>query len=122
MPRSGRSSSATAAYRPVSSWSASQVQLCGEDTLVGCDRRRADTVAEQLSAVATPASTTAASLARRFTGEQWLSVEDAVAELAGRVLGLLSAPLRAALQQTAPTIDLDTTDTEVYGRRKQGVS
>jgi hypothetical protein len=98
-----------------------QIQLCGEDALVGCDRRRADTVAERLSAVPTPASTTAASLARRFTGEQWLSVEDALAEVARRVLGLLSAPRRALLAGQAPTVDLDTTDTEVYGRRKEGV-
>jgi hypothetical protein len=53
-----------------------------EQYLIGCDRRRADTVAEQLSAVPTPASTTAASLARRFTAEQWLSVEDGLAEIA----------------------------------------
>lgn len=99
-----------------------QVQLCGEEALVGCDRRRADLVAEGLSEVATPASTTAATLARRFTGEQWLSVEDGLAESARRVLGLLPATRRAALARQAPTVDLDTTDTEVYGRRKQGVS
>lgn len=99
-----------------------QAQLCGETALVGCDRRRADAVAEQLSTVATPASTTAATLARRFTPEQWLSVEDGLAAVAARVLRLLPAPRRAALCGQAATIDLDTTDTEVYGRRKQGVS
>ena len=99
-----------------------QAQLCGETVLVGCDRRRADGVAERLSAVATPASTTAATLARRFTGEQWLSVEDGLAGVAARVLGLLPAGRRAALEGQAPTIDVDTTDTEVYGRTKQGVS
>lgn len=99
-----------------------QAQLCGETTLVGCDRRRADAVAEQLSAVPTPASTTAATLARRLSEEQWLSVEDAVAGIAARVHRLLPARRRAALESQPPTIDLDTTDTEVYGRRKRGVS
>jgi hypothetical protein len=99
-----------------------QAQLCGEEYLVGCDRRRADTVAEQLSAVPTPASTTAASLARRLSAEQWLSVEDGLAEVARRVLGLLPASRRAMLQQQPATVDLDTTDTEVYGRAKSGVS
>lgn len=99
-----------------------QTQLCGETALVGCDRRRADAVAEELSAVPTPASTTAATLARRFTGEQWLSVEDGLATVAARVLRLLPASRRAVLEGHAPTIDLDTTDTEVYGRCKDGVS
>ncbi|WP_298991247.1 hypothetical protein, partial [uncultured Pseudokineococcus sp.] len=98
-----------------------QAQMCGQRALVGCDRRRADVVAEQLSAVPTPASTTAASLARRFTPEQWLCVEDALATVAARVVGLLPAPRRALLRAQAPTIDLDTTDTEVYGRAKDGV-
>ena len=41
-------------------------QMTGEDFLVGLDRRRADTAGEALGPVGTPASTTAASLARRF--------------------------------------------------------
>lgn len=99
-----------------------QAQLCGETALVGCDQRRADPVAEALSAVPTPASTTAASLARRFSEEQWLSVEDGIAAVAARVHRLLPARRRRQLETSAPTIDLDTTDTEVYGRRKEGVS
>ncbi|RBY80537.1 hypothetical protein DQ238_08085 [Geodermatophilus sp. TF02-6] len=99
-----------------------QAQMCGETALVGCDRRRADAVAEEFSAVPTPASTTAATLARRLSEEQWLSVEDALAAVAARVHRLLPARRRAALEGQPPTIDLDTTDTEVYGRRKQGVS
>lgn len=99
-----------------------QAQLCGQDYLVGLDRCRADEVAVELSAVPIPASTTAATLARRLSGEQWLSVEDALAEVAARVLRLLPARRRAVLEQTAPTVDLDTTDTETYGRTKVGVS
>jgi hypothetical protein len=99
-----------------------QTQLCGHDYLVGMDRVRADTVATELSAVPIPAATTAATLARRFTGEQWLSIEDGLAAVARRVLMLLPAPRRAVLAHTAPTVDLDTTDTETYGQAKQGVT
>jgi hypothetical protein len=42
-------------------------QLAGGDHLVSLDRMRADTAGQQLVAVATPASTTAAGVARRFT-------------------------------------------------------
>jgi len=53
-----------------------QAQICGQDHLVGLDRCRADPAAAVLSGVPVPASTTALGLARRFTGEQWLAVED----------------------------------------------
>lgn len=99
-----------------------QAQMCGHDHLVGMDRCRADTVLTELSAVAVPAATTTATLARRLSGEQWLAVEDGVAELARRVLGLVPASRRAVLEHTAATVDLDTTDTETFGWRKQGVS
>ncbi len=99
-----------------------QAQLCGQEFLVGLDRCRADTVAVELSAVPIPASTTAATLAQRFTADQWLSVEDGLAQLARRALVLAPAGRRAVLTHTAPTIDLDTTDTETYGRAKVGVS
>ena len=99
-----------------------QTQLCGETGLVGCDRLRADRVAEELAAVVTPASTTAATLAGRLSGAQWLSVEDGLAAVARRVLGVLPARRRVVLERRAPTVDLDTTDIEVYGRSKRGVS
>lgn len=102
--------------------SLAQAQLCGHDYLVGLDRVRADTAAGALSAVPIPASTTAASLARRLSVEQWLAVEDGLATTARRVLGLLPTRRRGVLERTAATIDLDTTDTETYGRTKQGVS
>jgi hypothetical protein len=99
-----------------------QAQMCGEDFLVGLDRRRADRVGEELSAVPTPPSTTAAALARRFDAPQWLGVEDGLAALTGRVVGLLPAARRGALLHGGATVDLDTTDIEVYGRRKRGVA
>ena len=42
-------------------------------------------------------------------------------DVALKPLGLLPGPRAAALCQTV-TIDLDTTDVEVYGRRKRGVA
>ena len=99
-----------------------QAQICGQDHLVGLDRCRADPAAAVLSGVPVPASTTALGLARRFTGEQWLAVEDGVAELTRRVVGLLPARRRTALLTTPVTVDMDTTDTETYGRTKDGVS
>lgn len=99
-----------------------QAQMCGHDYLVGLDRVRADEVAAELSAGPIPASTTAATLAQRLSGQQWLSVEDGLAAVARRVLMLLPVGRRAVLEATAATIDLDTTDTETYGRAKAGVT
>jgi hypothetical protein len=63
------------------------------------------------------ASTTAAGLARRVTPAQWQAVEAGLAAVTGRVLGMLPAPRAAALAGGPVTIDLDTTDVEVYGER-----
>lgn len=118
-PIKSRDRGATAGQLLVSQ---AQAQLCGHDYLVGLDRVRADTAAGALSAVPIPASTTAASLARRLSVEQWLAVEDGLATTMRWVLGLLPTRRRAVLERTPATIDLDTTDTETYGRTKQGVS
>ena len=68
------------------------------------------------------ASTTAAGLARRLTAAQWRAVESGLAVVTGRMLGLLPAGRAAALAGGPVTIDLDTTDVEVYGRKKRGVA
>ena len=97
-------------------------QLAGEDFLTGLDRHRADAAGQQLTPVPGLASTTAAGLARRITGAQWLAVETGLAAVTGRMMGLLP-PARAAALTTGPvTIDLDTTDVEVYGRKTRGVA
>jgi len=67
------------------------------------------------------ASTTAGGLARRFGAEQLGGIEAASAALAERVFGLLPAKRRVALSGRT-TIELDSTDVEVYGSRKQGVA
>ena len=97
-------------------------QLAGEDFLTGLDRQRADAAGQQVTPVPGLASTTAAGLARRFTPAQWQAIEQGVAAVTGRMLALLPAPRAAALAGGPVTIDLDTTDVEVYGSRKRGVA
>ncbi len=98
-----------------------QSQLLGGDALVALDRQRADVAATELSAVAGIPATTAGSLARRFGNAQLAGVESANAEVIGRAVGLLPAVRRAKLQ-TSLTLDMDSTDVEVYGSGKQGVA
>lgn len=98
-----------------------QSQLLGADSLVGLDRQRADLAATELSAVPVLASTTAAGLARRFGPEHLAGVETSIADLACRAFGLLPVERRVALSAKV-TLDLDSTDVEVYGAKKQGVA
>jgi len=97
-------------------------QLAGEDFLTGLDRQRADAAGQQITPVPGLASTTAAGLARRVTPAQWQAVESGLAVVTGRMLSLLPAERAAALAGGPVTIDLDTTDVEVYGRKKRGVA
>lgn len=98
-----------------------QSQLLGGNALVSLDRQRADVAAVELSAVPVLAATTAAGLARRFGPEQLAGVETASAELAERAFGLLPLSRRVELGAWV-TVDLDSTDVEVYGSKKQGVA
>jgi Transposase DDE domain group 1 len=97
-------------------------QLAGEDFLTGLDRQRADAAGQQITPVPGLASTTAAGLARRITPAQWQAVETGLAAVTGRMLDLLPAERVTALAGGPVTIDLDTTDVEVYGRKKRGVA
>jgi hypothetical protein len=97
-------------------------QLAGEDFLTGLDRQRADAAGQQITPVPGLASTTAAGLARRVTPAQWQAVEAGLAAVTGRMLGMLPGPRVAALAGGPVTVDLDTTDVEVYGRKKRGVA
>jgi Transposase DDE domain group 1 len=97
-------------------------QLAGEDFLTGLDRQRADAAGQQITPVPGLASTTAAGLARRVTPAQWRAVESGLAAVTGRMLSLLPAGRAAALAEGPVTIDMDTTDVEVYGSKKRGVA
>jgi hypothetical protein len=96
-------------------------QLAGEDFWVGLDRQRADIAGQQLAPVPGLAATTAAGLARKFSDGQWAAVETGLGDVAAAALGVLPAERAAALCASV-TIDLDTTDVEVYGRHKRGVA
>jgi hypothetical protein len=98
-----------------------QCQLLGGHGLVALDRQRADAAARQLSALPGLASTTAAGLARRFGPVQLSGIESGIARLVSRAVSLLPRRRRRQLCED-PTIDMDSTDVEVYGPRKQGVA
>ena len=70
------------------------------------------------------AATTAAGLARRLSAAQWAAVETGLGDVHAAALAALAAvaPARAAALCESVTIDLDTTDVEVYGRHKRGVA
>jgi hypothetical protein len=76
------------------------------------DRRRDDAAGEALSAVPTPASTTAAGLAARLGDVHLLGIEDGIAEVAFQAVELLPARRRTALRAGTATIDLDGTDVQ----------
>lgn len=100
-------------------------QLAGEDFLVGLDRWRADAAERVLAPVAGLSSTTAAGLARRFSDAQWQAVETGIGDIHTAMLAAMLAalgPRRVAALCETVTIDLDTTDVEVYGRKKRGVA
>ncbi len=98
-----------------------QSQLLGGDSLVALDRQREDVATRELSAVPGIASTTAGSLARRFDDQRLAGIETGAANLADRAYRLLPLERRVRLKAKA-TLDLDSTDVEVYGSRKQGVA
>src|SRR5437773_10712664 len=102
--------------------SVAQAQMLGAEFWTGLDRRRDDTAGEALSAVPTPASTTATTLAARFGAPQLAGVEEGIGEICCRVMGLLPARRRTVLRAGTATIDLDGTDVQCYGSRKDGVA
>jgi hypothetical protein len=99
-----------------------QAQMLGAQFWTGLDRRRGDAAGDALSAVATPASTTAVDLAERFGPAQVAGIEEGIGEIVGRVMRLLSATRRTVLRAGTVTIDLDGTDVEVYGSKKEGIA
>jgi Transposase DDE domain group 1 len=102
--------------------SLAQAQMLGADFWTGLDRRRVDVTGEALSAVPTPASTTAATLAARFAAPDLAGIEEGIGEICCRAMGLLPARRRAVLRAGTATIDLDGTDVECYGSKKDGIA
>lgn len=99
-----------------------QCQLLGGHGLVALDRQRADRVAARLSALPELPSTTANGLARRFDRDRLRGIESGTATLLQRAVDRLPLDRQARLCSADPTIDMDSTDVEVYGPGKQGVA
>jgi Transposase DDE domain group 1 len=99
-----------------------QAQMFGAQFWTGLDYCRADMAGQALSAVPTPASTTAVELAQRFGSAQMAGIEEGIGEIVCRVLGLLPAARRMVLRSGGATIDLDGTDVECYGSNKDGIA
>jgi Transposase DDE domain group 1 len=99
--------------------SLASAQLTGGDHLVSLDRLRADTAGQELVTVPTPASTTAAGVAGRFTPAHLAGIETGIAVLHQRFLDQVGQVRRSSLLREV-TLDIDATDVEVYGPRKSG--
>jgi hypothetical protein len=101
--------------------SLAETMLAGGDYLVDLDHQRTDTAGLELRAVSdVPASTTVIGLGKRFDTAARAQVEHANATLITAAFARLPEKRRARLIAQRPTIDLDPTDTEVYGRAKEG--
>lgn len=96
--------------------SVAESMLCGGDSMLDLERLRADEAGAGLRAVAgVPAASTGCQLARRFRRSHLRAAERAFARVANefdRQLG------RRADEPV--TLDFDSTQVEVYGRRKPG--
>jgi len=101
--------------------SLAEMMLAGGDFLCDLDHQRDDTAGLRLRAVPdVPASTTVIGLGKRFDEQTRAHVERANAKLVKGAFALLPKKRRGDLVAERPTIDLDPTDTEVYGRMKEG--
>lgn len=101
--------------------SMAETMLAGGDFMCDLDNQRRDAAGLELRAVPdVPASTTFIAIAKRFDATLSAHVERANATLVKKAYALLPEQRRTELAQQRPTIDLDPTDTEVYGRRKRG--
>ena len=89
--------------------------------LRGGERVRVGAPDPSLTGVSGLCSTTAAGLAHRVSQWQWAMVERRVARVSARMLARVPRCRREALMRSV-TIDLDTTDVEMYGRHKCGVA
>ena len=96
-------------------------QLVGQDCLDGMDQVRADGGSALLIEAPVAPSRTAARLAGRFGPAQLTGIETALSEVYTRWLRVVPAQVRVPLVLRDPTIDLDASDIEVYGKTKQGV-
>jgi hypothetical protein len=98
--------------------SVAESMLCGGDSMLDLERLRADVAGAELRAVpGVPAASTACQLARRFRRSHLRGAEAAFARCADAVDGQLGRRVEDAV-----TLDFDSSQVEVYGRRKPGAA
>lgn len=103
--------------------SMAECMLAGGDFMCDLDHLRADEAGAELRAVPSPpASTTFIALARRFDRVALADLGVAIGSLAARAFAAYPAVRRGELAALRPTIDLDPTDVETYGSKKEGVA
>ena len=100
-----------------------ETMLAGGDFMIDLDYQRGDVAGAPLRAVPEiPASATFIGRAKRFDEKVFSGIEEATGELVGRWFAHLSDTSRAKLVALRPSIDLDPTDVEVYGTKKEGMA
>jgi len=99
-----------------------QCQLLDGKFVAALDRHRADAAAQMLSAVPAVASTTARGWTRCFGPDRIAGIEAGKTTIIARGWARLPEQRRTAVLAGRVGIDLDSTDVEVYGRRKRGVA
>lgn len=103
--------------------SMAETMLSGGDFMVDLDFQRDDLAGRQLRAVPDiPSSPTFIALGKRFDETVFGGIETANVALVARWFEALDPERRDALAGTRPTLDLDPTDVEVYGRKKEQVA
>ncbi len=98
-----------------------ECMLAGGDFFTDLEAVRADVAGAELRAVAGIPESTARGLAARFDDGHLAGLRAAQGELIRAVVAALPRPRRRELLRERPTIDLDPTDVEVYGKTKQRV-
>lgn len=103
--------------------SMAECMLAGGDFMVDLDHLRADEAGSKLRAVPQPpASTTFIALARRFDYVALADLDNAVGALVAKAFTAYPERRREKLVAVRPTLDLDPTDIETYGPKKEGMA
>ena len=103
--------------------SMAETMLAGGDFMCDLDFQREDGAGAALRAVPEiPAATTFIGCAKRFDDTVFWAIEQGVGELVRRGFAMLPEARRKKLAAARPTIDLDPTDVEVYGVKKEGMA
>lgn len=103
--------------------SMAETMLAGGDFMVDLDHQRTDVAGAPLRAVPEiPSSPTFIARTKRFGEDVFSGIEGATGEIVRRWFSLVTHETRSALVGVRPTIDLDPTDVETYGTKKEGVA